>query len=146
MEPHAPDTGTSLKTSGPSPTLRSKTSGLSPTRLARMHDTLLHHVDSGRLSGLVALISRRGEEHVDAIGKLAFDRTAPMRRDTIFRLDSVTKPITAVSALLMAKDTGLMRLCGDNAAKIVESKKAEGRDPWLSNALFLFSWGASQDI
>jgi CubicO group peptidase (beta-lactamase class C family) len=146
MESQPLETGTSLKNVHSSVTQRSKTDGLSSARLARMHDTLLRHVDSARLPGLVALISRRGAEHVDAIGTLAFDRTAPMRRDTIFRLASVTKPITAVSALLMAKDTGLMRLCGDNAAKIVESKKAEGRDPWLSNALFLFSWGASQDI
>ena len=39
---------------------------------------------AGRLPGLVALIGRRGEEHVDAIGTLAFDRPAPMRRDSIF--------------------------------------------------------------
>jgi len=97
MESYAPEAGPSLKTAEPSPTQRSKTSGFSPTRLARMHDTLLRHVDSGRLPGLVALINRRGAEHVDAIGTLAFDRTAPMRRDTIFRLASVTKPITAVA-------------------------------------------------
>ena len=52
---------------------RSTTSGLSRVRLARMHDTLLRQVDRGRLPGLVALISRRGAEHVDAIGTLAFD-------------------------------------------------------------------------
>ena len=70
MESHALDTGTSLKTAEPSPTQRSRTSGFSRTRLARMHDTLLRHVESGRLPGLVALISRRGAEHVDAIGYL----------------------------------------------------------------------------
>ena len=68
MKARALDIGTSPKTAEPSPTPRSKTSGFSPTRLARMHDTLLRHVDRGRLPGLVALISRRGAEHVDAIG------------------------------------------------------------------------------
>jgi CubicO group peptidase (beta-lactamase class C family) len=72
-----------------------------------MHDTLLRHVNSGRLPGLVALISRRGTEHVDAIGTLAFDRTAPMRRDTIFRLASVTKPITAVAATILVEECKL---------------------------------------
>jgi CubicO group peptidase (beta-lactamase class C family) len=72
-----------------------------------MHDTLLRHVDSRRLPGLVALISRRGAEHVDAIGTLAFDRTAPMRRDTIFRLASVTKPITAVATMILVEECKL---------------------------------------
>ena len=76
-------------------------------RLARMHDTLRRHVDSGRLPGLVAAISRRGFEHVDAIGTLAFDRATPMRPDTIFRLASVTKPITAVAAMILVEECKL---------------------------------------
>ena len=72
-----------------------------------MHDTLLRHVDHGRLPGLVALISRRGAEHVDAIGALAFDRNAPMRPDTIVRLASVTKPITAVAAMILVEERKL---------------------------------------
>jgi len=72
-----------------------------------MHDILLRHVDSRRLPGLVALISRRGAEHVDAIGTLAFDRAAPMQRDTIFRLASVTKPITAVAAMILVEECKL---------------------------------------
>jgi CubicO group peptidase (beta-lactamase class C family) len=107
MESQALDTGASLKTVESSATQRPKTDGLSPTRLARMHDTLLRHVDSGRLPGLVALISRRGAEHVDAIGALAFDHAAPMRRDTIFRLASVTKPITAVAAMILVEECKL---------------------------------------
>jgi CubicO group peptidase (beta-lactamase class C family) len=107
MEPQPPRIGTSLKNAEPSATRRSKTAGLSPTRLTRMHDALRRHVDSGRLPGLVALISRRGAEHLDAIGTLAFDRTAPMRRDTIFRLASVTKPITAVAAMILVEECKL---------------------------------------
>jgi CubicO group peptidase (beta-lactamase class C family) len=72
-----------------------------------MHDTLRRHVGSGRLPGLVAVVSRRGAEHVDAIGSLAFDRTAAMRRDTIFRLASVTKPITAVAAMILVEECRL---------------------------------------
>jgi CubicO group peptidase (beta-lactamase class C family) len=72
-----------------------------------MHDTLLRHVDRRRLPGLVAVLSRRGVQHVDAIGTLAFDRTAPMRHDTIFRLASVTKPITAVAAMILVEECKL---------------------------------------
>jgi CubicO group peptidase (beta-lactamase class C family) len=78
--------------------------GLSPGRLVRMHETMQRYVDDRRLPGLVAAISRRGAEHVDAIGTLAFDRTAPMQRDTIFRLASVTKPITAVAAMILIEE------------------------------------------
>ena len=99
--------GTLLKTGQPYPAQRTTTGRFSPARLARMHDTLRRHVGSGRLPGLVALISRRGAEHVDAIGTLAFDRTAPMRRDTIFRLASVTKPITAVAAMILVEECKL---------------------------------------
>jgi CubicO group peptidase (beta-lactamase class C family) len=106
MESPALETGTSPKTAEPSSTQSAK-GGLSPTRLARLHNTLLRHVDSGRLPGLVAVISRRGAEHVDAIGTLAFDRTAPMQRDTLFRLASVTKPITAVAAMILVEECKL---------------------------------------
>ena len=44
----------------------------SAERLARMHDIMAGHVASGRLPGLVTLVSRRGETHADAIGTMAF--------------------------------------------------------------------------
>jgi CubicO group peptidase (beta-lactamase class C family) len=72
-----------------------------------MHDTLLRHVERRRLPGLVAVLSRRGAEHEDAIGTLAFDREAPMQRDTIFRLASVTKLITAVAAMILVEECKL---------------------------------------
>jgi CubicO group peptidase (beta-lactamase class C family) len=72
-----------------------------------MHDVMRRHVDRGRVAGLVGLISRHGEEYVDAIGTLAFDRGAPMRHDTIFRLASVTKPITAVAAMILVEECTL---------------------------------------
>ncbi len=73
--------------------------GLSKTRLARMHEAMARHVESGRMPGLVTLVNRRGETHVDAIGVKAFGGKDPMRRDTIFRIASITKPITAAAAM-----------------------------------------------
>jgi CubicO group peptidase (beta-lactamase class C family) len=79
-------------------------SGLSTARLRRMHDVMARHVADGRMPGLVTLVSRRGETHVDAIGTLAFGASAPMRRDTIFRIASMTKPITAVAAMILVEE------------------------------------------
>jgi CubicO group peptidase (beta-lactamase class C family) len=78
--------------------------GFSPARLARMHAALRRHVESGLLPGLVALVHHRGREHVDTIGNQAFDSNMPMRRDTLFRLASMTKPITAVGAMLLVEE------------------------------------------
>jgi len=45
--------------------------GLSTARLKRMHDVMAGHVESGDIPGLVTLVSRRGEIHVDTIGHVA---------------------------------------------------------------------------
>jgi CubicO group peptidase (beta-lactamase class C family) len=79
-------------------------SGFSQIRLARMRDALQRHIDSGTVPGLVALVHRRGIEHVETIGTMDFDGTAPMRRDTIFRLASMTKPITAVGGMILVEE------------------------------------------
>lgn len=99
--------GTSSIAPAPSARPGTKPGRLSLARLARLNDTLRRHVDSGQLPGLVAAISRRGAEHVVAIGTLGFDRTAPMRRDTLFRMASVTKVITAVAAMILVEECRL---------------------------------------
>ena len=66
---------------------------------------------------MVMLISRRGEVHVEAIGMLAFDGSEPMRRDTIFRIASVTKPIVAAAAMILVEECTL--------------RLDEPVDPWL---------------
>jgi CubicO group peptidase (beta-lactamase class C family) len=84
----------------------SSASGLSTTRLRRLHDTMAGHVERGSLPGLVALVSRRGEIHLEAIGKIAIDG-APMQRDSIFRVASMTKPISAVAAMILVEQCRL---------------------------------------
>ena len=80
---------------------------LSPAGIARLHDAMTVHVENGRLPGLVTLVSRRGETHVDAIGTFAFGDATPMPRDTIFRIASVTKPITAAAAMILVEECKL---------------------------------------
>lgn len=91
----------------PKPKTHTARAGLSPFRLARLHDALSRHVDGKTLPGLVALVSRHGEDHAATLGTLAFDSRLPMRRDTIFRLASVTKPITAIAAMILVEECKL---------------------------------------
>ncbi len=81
--------------------------GLSKSRLRRMHEVMAGHVERGDMPGLVALVSRRGEAHVDAIGMQAVGGSAPMRRDTIFRIASMTKPITAAATMILVEECKL---------------------------------------
>ncbi len=83
------------------------TGGFSKTRLSRMHDTMARHVESGSVPGLVTLISRRSEVHVDAIGMKADGGDDRMRRDTIFRIASMTKPIVAAAAMVLVEECRL---------------------------------------
>src|SRR5947209_7880722 len=83
------------------------TGGLSRTRLGRMHDVMVGYVERGDVPGLVTLISRRGEVHVDVIGTQAFKDPAPMQRATIFRISSMTKPIIAVATMILVEECKL---------------------------------------
>jgi CubicO group peptidase (beta-lactamase class C family) len=83
-------------------------SEVSREQLDQLHDVMAGHVESGDMPGLVTLVSRHGEVHVDAIGRLAFDGP-PMTRDTIFRITSMTKPIAAAAAMILV-DEGKLRL------------------------------------
>jgi hypothetical protein len=61
---------------------------LSKSRLERMHRVLTGYVDRQEMPGLVALVSRHDELHVETLGTLAFGNPAPTQRDTIFRIAS----------------------------------------------------------
>jgi CubicO group peptidase (beta-lactamase class C family) len=54
--------------------------------------------------GLVTLVSRWGEVYVDAIGTKALEDPTPMRHDTIFRISSMTKPITAAATMILVEE------------------------------------------
>jgi len=79
-------------------------SGLSAARLARMHDVMAGYVERSEVPGIVTAVSRRGDAHVDAIGTKAVGGGAPVARDTIFRIASMTKPIIAVATLILVEE------------------------------------------
>ena len=66
------------------------------------------------MPGLVALVSHHDDAHLEVLGTLAFGNSPPMKRDTIFRIASITKPITAVGAFFN-RQTNTLDLFDDPA-------------------------------
>lgn len=80
---------------------------LDSDRLARMHDVMAGHVERGEVPGLVWLVARRGEVHVGLAGARDADGRDQVGRDSIFRIASMTKPVTAVAALILIEECRL---------------------------------------
>jgi len=79
--------------------------GMSAERLTRIHDTVLKHVEAKDVAGAVAIVSRRGKiVFFDAQGQADIDAKKPMMKDSIFRLASMSKPITAVAVMMMLEE------------------------------------------
>lgn len=86
------------------------TGGFSSKRLARVRELLERHVDSGFVPGVVAILARHGEVHIEATGNLSFEGAGsktPMAGDTICRMGSMTKPIVAACAMTLVEDCTL---------------------------------------
>src|SRR5215469_8174178 len=77
-----------------------------PERLKQMRTVLGGYVERGELPGLVALVTCSEEVHVETLGALSFGG-APMARDTIFRIASMTKPIAAAAAMILVEECRL---------------------------------------
>ena len=75
--------------------------------LGRLHDAMAARVAKGELPGMVMLLARGEDVHVDAIGTMAFGSGEPMRRNTIFRITSMTKPILALATMTLVEDGAL---------------------------------------
>jgi CubicO group peptidase (beta-lactamase class C family) len=97
--------------------------GFSPERLKRVDTMAQRYVDEGKLAGLVTLVARHGRVvHVGQCGVQALEMALPMKLDTIFRIYSMTKPITTV-ALMMLYEHGLFQL-RDPVSKFLPDFKA----------------------
>ena len=77
--------------------------------LDRLHAAMATRVEKHEMPGLVTLVAEGDDVHVDAIGSTAFDSPEPMRRDTPFRIASMTKPILAAATMLLVEE-GKLRL------------------------------------
>jgi len=84
--------------------------GFSSKRLARLRDLAEQWVGSGLVPGMVVVLARHGEVHVEATGSLAFagsGSATPMATDTICRLASMSKPLVAACLMTLVEDCTL---------------------------------------
>ncbi|MGZ0145692.1 serine hydrolase domain-containing protein [Kribbella sp. WER1] len=80
----------------------------SAKRLSRLRTVLERRVESGAVPGVLAVLARRGEVHVEAVGGLSFDSGSPaMATDTIVRLASMSKPLAAACAMTLVEECAL---------------------------------------
>jgi CubicO group peptidase (beta-lactamase class C family) len=90
------------------------------SRLERIRPAIEKHIGDARLSGAITLVSRRGEVvHEECYGLMDRETRRPMRSDALFRIYSMTKPITCV-ALMTLFERGLVRLADPVASWIPE--------------------------
>jgi CubicO group peptidase (beta-lactamase class C family) len=85
------------------------TNKLNQARVADLHTTMNGYVERGDVPGIVTLIAHGDEVYVDAVGMTDLGGKEPMRRDTIFRIASITKPIAAAATMILVDD-GKVRL------------------------------------
>lgn len=79
--------------------------GLDPARLRRIDDHFASYVDTEKLPGFAVLVSRAGEvAHFSTYGKRDVDNDLPIEADTVYRIYSMTKPITSVAAMMLYEE------------------------------------------
>lgn len=72
--------------------------------MSNLHDILQTYVGNGSVPGAVGLMARGDRVEVAAAGSAGVDGTSPMARDSIFRIASITKPITAAAVMMLVED------------------------------------------
>ena len=79
--------------------------GFAPARLDRIDAHMQRYVDESKLSGIIACIARRGQLVYRArFGQMDIEAGKPMELDTIFRIYSMSKPITSVAAMMLYEE------------------------------------------
>ncbi len=92
--------------------------GMSEERLQRITDITQQYVDDGKLAGVITMVARHGKlVHFEAVGQRGADDNRPLSKDALFRIYSMSKPITAV-AIMQLYEQGLFQL-SDPISKFV---------------------------
>src|SRR6266542_4030295 len=87
------------------PVTKPEQSGMSTERLKRLSAAMRAYIDRGEVSGTVTLIARRGRVvHFEAQGLMDVASKTPMRSDSIFRIASMTKPITSAAVMMLLEE------------------------------------------
>jgi CubicO group peptidase (beta-lactamase class C family) len=126
--------------------------GMSTERLKNLDRMGDRYVADGNYSGLVTLIARKGKiVHFKAHGNVGVDNDTPMETDTLFRIYSMTKPVTAIAAMILYEQ-GKFHL-NDPVSKylpqfadlkvLVDGELVAARSPILMRQLFIHTAGLS---
>lgn len=100
------------------PPTKPESIGLSTARLQLMSDAFKREIDKGTLPGATVMVARRGQiGWFEALGKQSPTASAPMAKDSIFRIFSMTKPIVSVGIMMLIEDGHF--LLGDPVAKFI---------------------------
>lgn len=99
-----------------------------------LDDVLAGYVERGEVPGLVGLIKRGDDVHVEVLGTLDLDGERPVTRDSIFRVASMTKPVTAVATMMLVE-----------AGTLILDEPVEGLLPELADMQVLRSIDAEID-
>lgn len=79
--------------------------GLSGSRLYKIDHLTQRYIDEGKLAGTISMVARRGEVvHLSSQGKMDIEADKEMDDDTIFRIYSMTKPITSTALMMLYED------------------------------------------
>jgi len=106
----------------PLPSVPPESIGLSSKRLQLLTDTLKAGIAKGEIPGVVLLISRHGKiGYFEAMGSLDPQKNTQMTKDSIFRIYSMTKPLTTAAAMMLFED-GKLAL-GDPVSKYIPAFK-----------------------
>lgn len=104
------------------PTARPEEVGLSSERLSRIDKLMEDYVAHKKVSGVVVLVARHGKvAYLKSIGMMDIEAGKPMQNDTVFRIASMTKPITA-TAIMMLYEEGRF-LLNDRVSKYIPEFK-----------------------
>ena len=120
--------------------------GLSAKRLERIGGMIQRAIDTKQISGAVTVVARRGRvAHFEAHGLMDIEANAPMRKDTIFPIASMTKPVTAV-AILMLVEEGKVRLADPVSRFVPEFKDTKVAMPRSDAAGGIYTVPAKRDV
>ena len=79
--------------------------GMSEDRLHRITEMSKRYVDAGQLAGVLTLVARDGKiVHFEAVGQRGAEDPTPLAKDDLFRIYSMSKPITAVAAMMLYEE------------------------------------------
>jgi len=105
-----------------------KAAGMNPARIADIHQRMQDFVDRGKAAGIVTVLARHGHlASLDAVGYQDLESKAPMRTDTLFRIKSLTKPVTCIGIMTLV-DEGRLSLF-DPVEKYLPEFKGQKLNP-----------------